>query len=79
MTHPISDYTVRLVFINSTTDRMDRVSMSDLYTNSDFRYKIKVNISFAARAIQCLQLMLYIEMPHVLRLTENSTPIHPLQ
>jgi hypothetical protein len=49
MTHPISDYTVHLVFINSTTNRMDRVSMSDLYTNSDFRYKIKVNISFAQK------------------------------
>lgn len=37
MQHQISDYTVQLVFINSTTNQMDYVSTGDLYTNSDFR------------------------------------------
>ena len=37
MQHQISDYTVQLVFINSTTNQMDYVSIGDLYTNSDLR------------------------------------------
>lgn len=49
MRHQISDYTVHLVFINSTTNQIDYVSIGDIYTNSDFRYKIRVNISFTQK------------------------------